>query len=482
MGYEKDFRRLQEYRQIESAVEKKNSQFIYVRGRRRVGKSWLLEKLAKENKNIFYFMGASDAKVNVTMGDFAEAWALFSGDSNLHTIKKSSLNWSMLFKYILGYALKSPKSVVIILDEIQWIAKEGSGFIGKLKEAWVSWEKSKKIKVIVCGSSNKFFINKSGGEEQILRGLRTQADIIINPIPFSVVAKKKFKKWKIQEAAIAYMMTGGVPYYLNQIDEGLGFIHGLNNAFFVKNTIFLNEIDEILRLDFNKAGVTKVKKILKHISLQGCSQKEIEKKSGVPKATVNEILNKLVEYGIVQALSPISEKVKAIQAGYKYVINDYFINTYFNLIEPIEKKINANQNQLLFSQNYLTSDKGYYIPNYTGYMYEKLVRTIIEDRDMKRVVFKKLNLTDPDFVIKQHWDYEQQIDLIIEHKLDRISRALEIKWIPESKISPDKVLKTLAEKMYHMSPYYIRENYVVVSESRDSKKNKYVIDISDLIN
>ena len=56
-----------------------------------------------------------------------------------------------------------------MFDEIHWIAKRNSGFVSKVKRAWLSWEKAGNIKVIICGSSNRFFDDKTGTASSILR-------------------------------------------------------------------------------------------------------------------------------------------------------------------------------------------------------------------------------------------------------------------------------------------------------------------------
>lgn len=480
---QKKFHRQNELKRIEEALQKKGPVFFYVRGRRRVGKSWLLKKIVEKHSNAFYFMGSPDTKTSGTQASFVNSWTEFTGDQGLAEIRKSALDWRRIFAEITKYSSDSKKDIILIFDEIQWIAKEGSGFIGRLKEAWLDWEGTEKIKVVICGSSNKFFSDKTGGEEKILRGLKTHSDVVIYPLSFSQCLKEKFKNWKREEAAIAYMMTGGVPYYLNQIDETRPFVHALNDAFFTKNSIFLEEAEEVLNVDFNKKGLRSVKQILSVITLQGSSEVNIAKKAKIAKSTVNEVLGKLEEYNIVQALQPHNQPSKENLAGAKYIIKDFYLNTYFSLLHSLQNKIRINTKDLLFTSACLKSDKGYYIHGYTGYMYEKMIRGILESKSMKEPLFGKLNLRDSDFSVTQYWDKEQQIDLIVEHNSDRISRALEIKWLAEYNTFPEQILKNLKDKHYPMSPYYTRENYVVTSELKKntrSKRTSHFLTLADL--
>lgn len=462
----KIFERTNELALIKKALEEKGSGFFYVRGRRRVGKSWLLKKLAEKDKNVFYFMGALDAKTQVTLSEFAQSWIVFSGDKTLSELKKTAYNWKRFFDEITKKAHSSKQTFVLVFDEIQWIAKEGSGFIGKLKEAWADWEQTGKIKVIICGSSNKFFSNHVGGEEKILRGLKTHSDILIKPFTFVECVTEKFKNWHLEEAAIAYMMTGGVPYYLNQIDEKKSFVHAINDAFFTQSGIFLEEVDEILRLDFNKKGLRSVKKILSAISLQGVSEKTIVKKTQISDSTVNDVLGKMVDYGLVDILTPHNKISKGNLAGSKYIINDFYLNTYFTLLQKIENKIKANQKALIFTNYCLKSQHGYYIEGYTGYMFERLIRAVLNSRSLKEKIFSILDLRDEDYIVSQFWDKDHQLDLIVDHGRDRVSRAIEIKWITEKNIDLTKIEHELSEKNYPVTTYFQRKNYIIVPDSR----------------
>jgi uncharacterized protein len=202
--------RKEEFKLIHEIINQPKSHFLYLRGRRRVGKSWIMTELEAKNKDVFYFMGGKDARNEINMDHFVEKWEVFTKSQQLSILKKSALSWNKIFQEISHYIKEN--QLVLALDEIQWIAKTGSGFCGLLKQYWLQWEKTKNIKVIICGSSNRFFHDQSGGEEQLLRGLKTCSDIWVQPFSLSEVYKSKFKTWSKQGAALLYMMLGGIPY------------------------------------------------------------------------------------------------------------------------------------------------------------------------------------------------------------------------------------------------------------------------------
>ena len=476
-----EFKRINEYKTIAQNLEEKGSSFFYVRGRRRVGKSWLLKKITDNEKNTFYYMGAKDHKLTNSITDFIFEWETFSNTKKLSEIKTSQLSWKRVFDEIIDYVRITKLTTILIFDEIQWIAKEGSGFIGRLKEAWIELERSKKVKIIICGSSNKFFQQHTGGEEVILRGMKTHADIVIQPLTLGQCRAEYFKKWNDQEIIMAYMMTGGVPYYLKRINPLKPFITAINDSFFCKDTIFLEEVDEVLRLEFNKQGIKTVKKILEAIGPSGAGQKTIIKKTNISDSTISEVLIKLEEYSIVEVLFPTGTQRKGNRNGGKYIIKDFYLNTYFSLLAPLKLKIEKNKSAILFGDEYLKNKNNYYVENYTGYMFEKIIRYVLESRTMKENVFKKLDLRDESFIVTQYWDKENQIDLIVEHPRDRVSRIIEIKWINDKGLSLNKLYQGLELKECYIPKNFSRQNFLAISSDSKKINSKVpIILISDL--
>lgn len=444
------FSRAADMAALKDYCELDGSQLVYVRGRRRVGKSWLLKRFAEKTKNSLYYMGAADASVASALQDFAKVWDDFSRSSQLSLLRPSALSWTVIFNAITAYLKTSKKDLVLILDEIQWMAKTGSGFVGKLKEAWIDWERLGNIKVILCGSSNKFFRDYSGGEEKILRGMKTHATIWVKPFTLSDVRRHYFSKWRLEEVILTYMMVGGIPYYLNQLNPKLGFVHAINQAFFVQTTPFLEEVNEILDVEFNRAGRNTVKTILSNLGQDGSTQQRLVQKTGLSPSSVSETLEKLLDYELVFSKLPAHQKSIKRGAGYCFYMKDFFLNFYFQVLEPFQAKIKDNKTGLLFPCESL-SKKGHYIPNFSGKAFELLIRYQLENfsHHKKSGLFKKLMLRDANYEVMTYWNSETQIDLIVEHKLDRLSRLIECKWtneMPHTKT--ESLIDEILEKRY----------------------------------
>lgn len=460
-----------EFELITDILKQKKSHFLYLRGRRRVGKSWIMTELENRNKNVFYFMGSKDARNEVNIDLFIEKWELFSGSQNLSVLKKSLLNWNKIFQEITDYLKKH--EIILALDEIQWIAKTGSGFCGLLKQYWLQWEKTNRMTVIICGSSNKFFHDESGGEEQLLRGLKTHSDIWVQPFTLPEVYKFKFKTWSKDEVVLLYMLVGGIPYYLQQIDEKKGFIHAINSALFLKSSIFLEEVNEILRIEFNKSSVETVKTILREFGQKGTQQYKIEDKTFLSKSSISETIEKLTDYSIVFSDKPINFKKIKNQAGITYYFKDFFLHTYYQILEPLAEKIKANSSSLVFPVDVLKEKKSLYISDFTGEAFERLLRHCLETESKKYPkLFSRLQLVDNNFQVHTYRSHESEIDILIAHKKDRIIRVVECKWIQKKNIKFKDLCLEVINKKFVLPEGSTRKNYLFLSFKPSAAEQK----------
>ena len=215
------------------------------------------------------------------------------------------------------------------------------------------------------------------------------------------------------------MMFGGIPYYLNLIARDKPFIHAINDAAFSKDSIFLEEIDEILSIEFNSQGRESVKSILSFLGQDGTSQASIVKKSGIAQSTVSDIIEKLLDYKIIFPKSPAHKT--QVSRGTKYHMKDFYLNFYYQVLEPLEKRIKRNSKGLLFSEACISSNSGYYIPNFSGKAFELLVRYILENSvNFTEKIFHTLLIANPNYRVLDYWDKTCQIDLLVESKDDRL--------------------------------------------------------------
>lgn len=213
-----------------------------VKGRRRIGKSRLVEEFAKE-KHFFVFSGIPPVEGTTEQSQrdvFAKQLGTQIGLPGIQ-----AQDWSDLFGLLARYTLEG--QFVILFDEILWTGSKDPTFLGKLKNAWdLEFKKNPQLILILCGSvstwiekniisSTAFFGRISlylTLEELPLNGCNK----LLDHIGFRGSVYEKFKLLSV---------SGGVPWYIEQIQSNLNADDNIKNLCFLKDGILFKEFDLI---------------------------------------------------------------------------------------------------------------------------------------------------------------------------------------------------------------------------------------------
>ena len=207
------------------------SEFVAVFGRRRVGKTFLIREYL-EDEIVFQFSGMANSGTEAQLQCFAQTIAHYSKTEPQHLS-----NWIdalfQLEKYI--ELLPSNGKKVVFIDELPWLDTPHSEFIPALETFWNNWASARKdILLIVCGSVTSWMmdnlINSHGG----LYG-RLTGQIPLSPFTLQE-CEEYFQHRGLHlsryEICEAYMVFGGIPYYLNFIDPQRSLAGSIDFALF----------------------------------------------------------------------------------------------------------------------------------------------------------------------------------------------------------------------------------------------------------
>jgi uncharacterized protein len=197
--------------QLQEALNGSKSAFIALTGRRRVGKTYLVDEVFKKNI-CFRVTGIQDGDTKTQILNFTQKLAEHSGMAIVSVPK----NWQEVFLLVKTYlkSLSNKKKHVVFLDELPWINTPKSGFIQLLAHLWNDYSsKESHFVLVVCGSStswitNKIVNDKGGFHNRLTHHITLQA--------FTLRETKQFlysKNVKLTDSSIAelYMILGGLP-------------------------------------------------------------------------------------------------------------------------------------------------------------------------------------------------------------------------------------------------------------------------------
>ncbi len=356
--------RTKEIAELEKLYSSKKAELVAIYGRRRVGKTYLVNECFKER---FFFKHAGLAPDESTSSNQTERQLdQFYLNLMAYGLEKEERpkDWFEAF-FLLRKLITQRKSgsrMVIFIDELPWMDTPGSNFIKAFEGFWNSFACGESsIMLIICGSATSWVENNLINDHSGLYG-RVTYEIKLSP--FSLAECEAFLKdnevnLSRYDVTLAYMAFGGIPYYLNYIDGEHSLSQNLDNIFFKKNAKLNMEFDRLFRSVFSYSG--KAKKIVEFLYTKsiGFTRAEISKGTLIPEGgTLSNYLNGLIASDFIIKYVPFGGSKR--EAYYKLV--DPFCLFYLAFCG------NAQENEDFFAQN-ITSPK---LNAWVGYSFENV--------------------------------------------------------------------------------------------------------------
>lgn len=200
--------------------------------------------------------GVKNGKMEMQLNHFAkEIGQIFYKGANIEEPK----NWLDAFAALtdaIDKFVPKTKKAVLFLDEFPWMATHKSGLLQALDYVWNRyWSNNPKVKLIICGSSASWIVNKIINNKA---GLHNRITRKIQLMPFTLKESMAFLKQQgIQlnkrQVTQLYMTTGGVPYYLQSLPKGLSATQLVEQLAFHHNGLLFNEFDNLFSSLFDEA-------------------------------------------------------------------------------------------------------------------------------------------------------------------------------------------------------------------------------------
>ena len=285
------------------------SEFVALYGRRRVGKTFLVRETLGSDF-VFYASGILDGSSAVQLKNFNREIADFGG-GNLVPAK----DWSEAFRNLnILVDISKKKKKVIFLDEIPWMNTPKSGFLSELDHFWNRYASARKdVFLIICGSASSWIIenivNNKGGLHNRLTG-----EIYLQPFNLhDCEAYFRAKEIDIPRYHIAeaYMIFGGIPYYLDFFKPKYSVDQNVDEIYFKENAPLRNEYANVFRSLFKNADAhVRVIEALAEKNY-GKTRAEISEASGMTEGGgLSKVLGELKTSGFVREYQAFGKRKK----------------------------------------------------------------------------------------------------------------------------------------------------------------------------
>lgn len=326
-------------RQLSDLWDKRTSSLVTCRGRRRVGKSTLVEEFAKRSSSAFVKLEGLRPKkgmTNVTqLAFFAEKLS-----EQTHREIPAPGSWYAAFAR-LDEAISDKGRTVVLLDEISWMAFDDLTFPEVLKSAWDDlFKKHPKLILVLCGSVSSW-IRDNILESSAYVGRRS-LDIVVPELPLSECVKfwgERAKRIETREIIDVLSVTGGIPRYLEEINPRLSASENIRRLCYQPNSVLRQDFDDMFYdvVTHKPRFAARVLRILAD-GPKNCA--EIAEALHVERGgDISKAFSELKEAGFVAEECTTNPETGEEMREKRYRLKDNYTRFYLRYIEPQKKVI-----------------------------------------------------------------------------------------------------------------------------------------------
>ena len=287
-------------------------QFIPITGRRRVGKTRLIEEFIKDKRSIMFKAVPGNETINLSL--FNE---LVSGDPTPQRLDR--ILWKI-------EEISDGERLVLVIDEYPNLvedAKHNGGLINNFIEAV---RDSSKLFIILCGSSMSIMESEVMGKKSPLYGRRT-GQIKLQPFDFET-SMKMLTGFSRTDALAIYGLVGGIPYYLEQFDPDESLEENIKDHYLNPTCVIAGEPELMFLTEFRKPAT--YYSVIHAISRGRRTPSEIGQMVDIKTDMVSHILTRLDLLGFVRKDEPFGGRTKDVH----YVVDDRLLASYFRFVYP----------------------------------------------------------------------------------------------------------------------------------------------------
>lgn len=289
--------RERELNALERLYQSNKFEFAVIYGRRRVGKTALINKFI-DDKNAIYFMGVeSNAKQNLE--NLSKSIMEYVSGTEIDSIFSS---FQSALEYVFKLAEK--ERIILAIDEYPYVARSSKSLASTLQLLIDKYKDKSKLMLILCGSSMSYMEDHVLAYKAPLYGRRT-AQMKLAPFDFEETCRY-FKNFSDEDKALIYGVVGGTPQYLLQIDDNLSVEENIKNTFLNPVSFLYEEPINLLKQEVREPAIYTA--VIAAVATGASRMSEISGKVGEDTNVCSMYLKNLINLGIVQKETPYGEK------------------------------------------------------------------------------------------------------------------------------------------------------------------------------
>lgn len=272
-------------------------EFTVIYGRRRVGKTAIINEFIK-NKNAIYFTGVeSNEKQNLQN----LSQSIMNFEDNM-PVGSEFYSFQSALEFVFQKSIQ--ERIIFVIDEYPYVAKSSKSLASTLQLLIDKYKSTSKLFIILCGSSMSYMEDNVLAYKAPLYGRRT-AQIKVQPFDF-FESCKYLNNFSSEDKALAYGAVGGTPQYLLQINDNLSLKENIKNIYLNSSSFLFEEPTNLLKQEVREPAIYNA--IITAIANGASKLSEISSKIGEGSSVCSSYIKNLISLEIIKKESPYGEK------------------------------------------------------------------------------------------------------------------------------------------------------------------------------
>lgn len=434
-----------ELKKLDELYREQGFQFVVIYGRRRVGKTMLINEFLKKKRSVYYMAVEGTAKENLS-GISKALLAEKNGDFYMPEFP----DFESLLSYIdhLCKNADHEERLVIAIDEFPYLAASYPAISSMLQSHIDQRWKDSNLFLILCGSSMSFMEEQVLGYKSPLYGRRT-AQFKLHPFSY-FEARQLLSGFKAEEQAVLYGVTGGIPEYLSRIHNDWSMDDNIKNLFFDESGRLFDEPGNLLKQELQDPS--SYHSIITAIAGGASRLNEIATKTGLASSGCSAQIQSLITLGIIKKETPLTEGIKSRKTLYQ--LEDFMFLFWYRFVRPNLSGIMRGIGETIYDISVKTQ-----LNHFMGYIFEEISKQYLYQPQIY------ITLPFPAGEFGRWWRNNQkkkrqeEIDIMAENGMEAIFG--ECKWRNEP--VDVEVLETLQERRGLFN--YQKQSYMIFSKS-----------------
>ncbi len=318
---------------LSRACDSDAAQLVLLAGRRRIGKSYLLQQFVRGRRAIFY-QATRQAQAQELTAFAREADAALGGLPPGYAFP----DWEVALEYLAGHA--GTEKLVVILDEFPYLCESTPGLPSIVQRWWDRRGRTSRVMLVLCGSAQAFMAELDAGSAPLHQ--RFTVRMSLGPLPYREAAAF-FPTLCAADLVRVYGILGGTPLYLEQWNPEDSLRENLLTLFGDPGSALVDSAQLVLHTDLGDA--TAAYRALGAIAGGSTRRNDILQKASI---TNERVLQRLDDLRLIEKKVPITEGPASRRVLYS--VRDPYFRFWFRFIDGNRAAIDRGLGEKLIDE------------------------------------------------------------------------------------------------------------------------------------